>query len=133
GSAERKQHAERNGPQTPRVLCPGNSAFLASRSQGKNRGGVHLADRVDRLASRPNTRRRGSAAGVQAQSKWHLRRVIGAAMSKMAYPEKLPIKPLRHPPSGMISVPGSKSITNRALTLAALNSKTCDIWNPLQS
>jgi 3-phosphoshikimate 1-carboxyvinyltransferase len=45
----------------------------------------------------------------------------------------LPIKPLRHPPSGTIHVPGSKSMTNRALILAALAQGSCEIWNPLQS
>jgi 3-phosphoshikimate 1-carboxyvinyltransferase len=36
------------------------------------------------------------------------------------YPERLPITPLTHPPSCGCRVPGSKSITNRALVLAAL-------------
>jgi 3-phosphoshikimate 1-carboxyvinyltransferase len=37
------------------------------------------------------------------------------------YPDKLEIKPLDKPPNATIRVPGSKSITNRALVLAALN------------
>jgi 3-phosphoshikimate 1-carboxyvinyltransferase len=36
------------------------------------------------------------------------------------YPEKLEIKPLTKPPHATVNVPGSKSITNRALVLAAL-------------
>jgi 3-phosphoshikimate 1-carboxyvinyltransferase len=37
------------------------------------------------------------------------------------YPEKLEIRPLDGPPAATIVVPGSKSITNRALILAALS------------
>src|SRR4051812_19515167 len=37
------------------------------------------------------------------------------------YPEKLEIKPLERPPVATVRVPGSKSITNRALVLAALS------------
>ena len=36
------------------------------------------------------------------------------------YPEKLTIVPLTKPPNVTVRVPGSKSITNRALVLAAL-------------
>jgi 3-phosphoshikimate 1-carboxyvinyltransferase len=36
------------------------------------------------------------------------------------YPEKLALEPLSRPPSASVRVPGSKSITNRALVLAAL-------------
>src|SRR6266487_3169401 len=36
-----------------------------------------------------------------------------------SYPEKLEIVPLAKPPSATVTVPGSKSITNRALVLAA--------------
>ncbi len=39
------------------------------------------------------------------------------------YPEKLEIVPLSKPPSATVRVPGSKSITNRALVLAAALSK----------
>ena len=38
------------------------------------------------------------------------------------YPEQLPIEPLARPPLARIRPPGSKSITNRALVLAALSS-----------
>jgi 3-phosphoshikimate 1-carboxyvinyltransferase len=41
----------------------------------------------------------------------------------MSLPEALEIVPLRRPPSASVSVPGSKSITNRALVLAALTAK----------
>src|SRR5262245_1692712 len=39
----------------------------------------------------------------------------------MSYPDALEILPLAHPPHATIRVPGSKSITNRALVLAALS------------
>jgi 3-phosphoshikimate 1-carboxyvinyltransferase len=42
-------------------------------------------------------------------------------MSERTYPDKLEIKPLDRPPNATIRVPGSKSIMNRALVLAALN------------
>jgi 3-phosphoshikimate 1-carboxyvinyltransferase len=41
----------------------------------------------------------------------------------VTYPEKLEIKPLERPPVVTVRVPGSKSITNRALVLAALSAK----------
>src|SRR5436190_19725486 len=41
-------------------------------------------------------------------------------MRPMQYPPQLEIAPLTHPPRAAINVPGSKSITNRALVLAAL-------------
>src|SRR5436305_546912 len=45
-------------------------------------------------------------------------------MSSMpSYPDKLEIKPLTRPPNATVRVPGSKSITNRALVLAALTAK----------
>src|SRR5436190_16814344 len=40
-----------------------------------------------------------------------------------SYPDKLEIMPLAKPPWATVSVPGSKSITNRALVLAALTAK----------
>lgn len=43
--------------------------------------------------------------------------------SSFTYPEALAIEPLAVPPWTRISVPGSKSITNRALVLAALKAK----------
>jgi 3-phosphoshikimate 1-carboxyvinyltransferase len=36
------------------------------------------------------------------------------------FPDRLEIEPLAHPPQAVVRVPGSKSITNRALVLAAL-------------
>jgi 3-phosphoshikimate 1-carboxyvinyltransferase len=43
-----------------------------------------------------------------------------------AYPDKLAIEPLAQPPRATVEVPGSKSITNRALVLAALSSRSMD-------
>src|SRR5262245_45809310 len=43
----------------------------------------------------------------------------------MSYPDALEILPLSMPPRGGFEPPGSKSITNRALVLAALCSETC--------
>jgi 3-phosphoshikimate 1-carboxyvinyltransferase len=40
--------------------------------------------------------------------------------SARTYPETLEVRPLERPPSVAVQVPGSKSITNRALVLAAL-------------
>ena len=48
------------------------------------------------------------------------------------YPEKFEIVPLTKVPKTMVSVPGSKSITNRALVLAAL-SGNCTIFDALHS
>jgi 3-phosphoshikimate 1-carboxyvinyltransferase len=44
-------------------------------------------------------------------------------MPELTYPAELPIKPFTLPACGTVSVPGSKSITNRALVLAALASR----------
>jgi 3-phosphoshikimate 1-carboxyvinyltransferase len=51
------------------------------------------------------------------------------------YPESLTIAPLARPPHMLASVPGSKSITNRALILAALSSRnnTCTLTGVLHS
>jgi 3-phosphoshikimate 1-carboxyvinyltransferase len=38
------------------------------------------------------------------------------------YPDRLEVRPLARPPQATVRVPGSKSITNRALVLAALSS-----------
>jgi 3-phosphoshikimate 1-carboxyvinyltransferase len=57
-------------------------------------------------------------------------------MSSMpSYPEKLEIIPLTRPPNATVRVPGSKSITNRALVLAALCGKVkpCEVQNCLRS
>lgn len=51
------------------------------------------------------------------------------------YPRKLPIAPAPGPVDGSVSVPGSKSITNRALVLGALNAyaKDCAVHGILRS
>ncbi len=53
----------------------------------------------------------------------------------MSYPDQLEIVPLKRPPDAAVSVPGSKSITNRALVLAALYSSfsTCRLRHALRS
>ena len=48
-----------------------------------------------------------------------------------ALPDLLEIKPLEKPPHATITVPGSKSITNRALILAALSDKRCTLQGAL--
>src|SRR5262249_56258808 len=47
-------------------------------------------------------------------------------MTDRSYPDALEIIPLSKPPEATIRVPGSKSITNRALILGALWSKGMD-------
>jgi 3-phosphoshikimate 1-carboxyvinyltransferase len=55
-------------------------------------------------------------------------------MPDFSYPAELPITPLTKPPSAAVTVPGSKSITNRALVLAALGGiHSCDLLGALQS
>lgn len=55
-------------------------------------------------------------------------------MSDFTYPAELDIAPLAKPPSATVTVPGSKSITNRALVLAALGGiHSCDLLGALQS
>jgi 3-phosphoshikimate 1-carboxyvinyltransferase len=49
------------------------------------------------------------------------------------YPDRLEIVPLRRPASGFVTVPGSKSVTNRALVLAALSDQPCRLVCPLHS
>src|ERR1043166_3656095 len=51
----------------------------------------------------------------------------------MSYPERLEIIPFAKPPDATIRVPGSKSITNRALVLAALSGSGCTLHGALQS
>ncbi|CAN5280932.1 3-phosphoshikimate 1-carboxyvinyltransferase [soil metagenome] len=51
----------------------------------------------------------------------------------MNYPAEIEITPLTKPPNAMVSVPGSKSITNRALVLAALAGADCILTGALQS
>lgn len=57
------------------------------------------------------------------------------ADQRRRYPEKLEIQPLSKPPQAAVHVPGSKSITNRALVLAALLGKDepCHLHGCLQS
>ena len=52
-----------------------------------------------------------------------------------SYPDKLEIVPLQRPPRAAVTVPGSKSITNRALVLAALTARTapCALRGALRS
>jgi 3-phosphoshikimate 1-carboxyvinyltransferase len=49
------------------------------------------------------------------------------------FPEEMEITPLDRPPDATIRVPGSKSVTNRALLLAALAAGPSRILNPLFS
>src|ERR1700730_7657378 len=49
------------------------------------------------------------------------------------YPAALEIQPLTRPPHATIRVPGSKSITNRALVLAALSESGCTLHGALRS
>lgn len=50
-----------------------------------------------------------------------------------AYPDKLPIPPFTRPVRGAVTLPGSKSITNRALILAALGRRTVTLRGALFS
>ena len=49
------------------------------------------------------------------------------------FPEELEITPLERPPDATVRVPGSKSVTNRALLVAALAEGPSRITNPLFS
>jgi 3-phosphoshikimate 1-carboxyvinyltransferase len=49
------------------------------------------------------------------------------------FPEELEVRPLERPPDATIRVPGSKSVTNRALIIAALAQGHSRILNPLFS
>jgi len=49
------------------------------------------------------------------------------------YPPTLPIQPFTQPVRGSVTLPGSKSITNRALILAALGEKTVTLHGALFS
>src|SRR5437870_4086483 len=55
--------------------------------------------------------------------------------NRIPYPEQMEIRPLESPPSTAVEVPGSKSLTNRALVLAALTAKgfTCALRGALRS
>jgi 3-phosphoshikimate 1-carboxyvinyltransferase len=61
-----------------------------------------------------------------------LRRPLSAVVILMNYPPRLEIVPLPRTPSAEVRVPGSKSITNRALVLAALTGR-CLLTGVLQS
>jgi 3-phosphoshikimate 1-carboxyvinyltransferase len=50
-----------------------------------------------------------------------------------AFPDELEITPLDRPPDATVRVPGSKSVTNRALLVAALAGGVSRITNPLFS
>jgi 3-phosphoshikimate 1-carboxyvinyltransferase len=50
-----------------------------------------------------------------------------------SYPDTLPIQPFTKPVRGRITLPGSKSITNRALILAALGKETVTLHGALFS
>lgn len=54
-------------------------------------------------------------------------------MSDHTYPPELAVAPLAAAPSLTVSVPGSKSITNRALVLAALAAPGCTVTGVLRS
>lgn len=54
-------------------------------------------------------------------------------MSAPTYPDRLPIQPVDFPLAGTVEVPGSKSITNRALILAALSGEKVILERPLDS
>ena len=49
------------------------------------------------------------------------------------FPAELEVIPLERPPDATIRVPGSKSVTNRALIIAALANGNSRIVNPLFS
>ncbi|HEV2948320.1 MAG TPA: 3-phosphoshikimate 1-carboxyvinyltransferase, partial [Gemmataceae bacterium] len=56
-------------------------------------------------------------------------------MTDRSYPDSLEIIPLKKPPEAIIRVPGSKSITNRALIMGALSDpiQGCEIHGALHS
>lgn len=56
-------------------------------------------------------------------------------VTEPTFPDELTIVPLNQPPRVSVRVPGSKSITNRALVLAALSSKSesCELRGALRS
>src|SRR5438270_693708 len=60
------------------------------------------------------------AAGRWTRSRW--RAPPSPCAAAMTYPDTITIKPLTNPAeNALVRVPGSKSITNRALVLAALS------------
>jgi len=54
-------------------------------------------------------------------------------MNAINYPNQYEVQPLTHPISGTFNVPGSKSLTNRALILAALAEGTSTLTGALAS
>src|SRR5262245_46715037 len=60
---------------------------------------------------------------------------MASAVGFPNYPETVEIIPLERPPQTVVNVPGSKSITNRALVLAALAAREggCTLDRILQS
>ena len=62
-----------------------------------------------------------------------VRRSQTAATMMSSYPPTLPIQPFTRPVRGSVTLPGSKSITNRALILAALGPKTVTLRGALFS
>ena len=62
-----------------------------------------------------------------------VRRSQTTATKMPAYPDKLPIQPFTRPVRGSVTLPGSKSITNRALILAALGTEPVTLRGALFS
>lgn len=62
-----------------------------------------------------------------------VRRSQTAATKMLTYPPTLPIPPFTRPVRGSVTLPGSKSITNRALILAALGRGTTTLHGALFS
>lgn len=60
-------------------------------------------------------------------------RTLDLTATMSTYPPTLPIQPFTRPVRGRATLPGSKSITNRALILAALSSKTVTLRGALFS
>jgi 3-phosphoshikimate 1-carboxyvinyltransferase len=54
-------------------------------------------------------------------------------MSSPAYPPQIRLQPVINPPHASVRIPGSKSITNRALLVAALAQGPSRLIDPLQS
>jgi 3-phosphoshikimate 1-carboxyvinyltransferase len=53
--------------------------------------------------------------------------------ARLSHPAQLEILPFARPAVGSVAVPGSKSITNRALLLATLSDHPCRLTRPLHS
>ena len=68
----------------------------------------------------PLARRASAERGAYPRSLRRLARLTDATHVRLHLPAELEIAPLAKPPSATVTVPGSKSITNRALVLAAL-------------